>query len=430
MIKQNYETLNETTFTKELENGLTVILLPRKEMEKTYAVFATDYGSIDQTFIPLGGDKEIKVPEGIAHFLEHKLFEKEDGDVFQDFGKQGASANAFTSFTTTAYLFSATDNIIENTRTLIDFVQDPYFTEASVEKEKGIIEQEITMYDDEPDWRSFMGTIKAMFESHPVNVDIAGTVESIQDITKDDLYTCYNTFYHPSNMTLFIAGNFSVEEMMKMIEENQGNKTFAKPEEIIRNYPEELDKVHEVETTIPMNVTVPKSTVGIKENVAFDSPEELLKADILLDMVMDFFYSKGGLYYRELYESSLIDSSFYFDTTIEKNFAYSMIGSNTEDVTRFSSVVKDQLLKTKDFTFKEIQFEKLKKKKIGQMLRGMNSLEFIANQFVHYHALGANLFNVIPIIESLTLKDINEFLRNWIREERLSTCNIVPENAS
>ena len=132
---------------------------------------------------------------------------KKDRDVFADFGKHGASANAFTSFTKTAYLFSATNHIEENVKTLIDFVQDPYFSEKSVEKEKGIIAQEIKMYDDQPDWQSFMGTIKAMFKKHPVNIDIAGTVESISKITKDDLYTCYNTFYHPENMTLFITGN-------------------------------------------------------------------------------------------------------------------------------------------------------------------------------------------------------------------------------
>src|SRR5699024_2434976 len=173
----------------------------KKEIAKTYDLFSTNYGAIDQTFIPIGEESKVTVPEGVAHFLEHKLFEKEDRDVFADFGKQGASPNAYTSFTKTAYLFSATNNIEENVETLINFVQDPYFSEQSVEKEKGIIAQEIKMYDDQPDWQSFMGTIKSMFENHPVNIDIAGTVDSIYEITKDDLYTCYNTFYHPENMT-------------------------------------------------------------------------------------------------------------------------------------------------------------------------------------------------------------------------------------
>ncbi|WP_010093319.1 EF-P 5-aminopentanol modification-associated protein YfmH [Ornithinibacillus scapharcae] len=200
MSKKQYNHIQETLYQEKLDNGLTVFLLPRPQMSKTYAIFSTNYGSIDRTFVPIGETDKITVPDGIAHFLEHKLFEKEDRDVFADFGKQGASANAYTSFTKTAYLFSATTNIEENVKTLLDFVQDPYFSEKSVEKEKGIIGQEIKMYDDQPDWQSFMGTLKGLFKETPVNIDIAGTVESISKITKDDLYTCYHTFYHPENM--------------------------------------------------------------------------------------------------------------------------------------------------------------------------------------------------------------------------------------
>ncbi|MDY7046848.1 pitrilysin family protein, partial [Virgibacillus sp. M23] len=156
----------------------------------------TKYGSIDNRFVPLDKNEMVHVPDGIAHFLEHKLFEKADGDVFQDFSKQGASANAFTSFTRTAYLFSSTSNVERNLETLIDFVQDPYFTEKTVEKEKGIIGQEINMYDDNPDWRLYFGVIENMYKEHPVRIDIAGTVESISHITKDLLYECYETFYH------------------------------------------------------------------------------------------------------------------------------------------------------------------------------------------------------------------------------------------
>src|SRR5690625_684043 len=197
MNKTSYSQIEETVYSKKMENGLNVFLFPKKEMSKTYSLFSTNYGSIDQTFIPAGKEEMITVPDGIAHFLEHKLFEKEDRDVFADFGKQGASANAYTSFTKTAYLFSATNNIDKNVETLLDFVQDPYFSDQTVEKEKGIISQEIKMYDDQPDWQSFMGTVKAMFKHHPVKNDIAGTVDSIMPITKEDLYTCYNTFYHP-----------------------------------------------------------------------------------------------------------------------------------------------------------------------------------------------------------------------------------------
>ncbi|WLV25818.1 pitrilysin family protein [Aciduricibacillus chroicocephali] len=428
MNKQLYETIGETLYKEELGNGLTVFLLPKQEMSKTYAIFGTNYGSIDQDFVPIGSKERVHVPEGIAHFLEHKLFESEKGDVFQDFGKQGASANAFTSFTSTAYLFSATDNIIENTRTLIDFVQDPYFTEQSVEKEKGIIAQEIRMYDDQPDWQSFMGTIKAMFHNHPVNIDIAGTVESIQDITKDDLYTCYNTFYHPENMTLFIAGNFIAEEMLDMIRDNQAKKQFAQMEQIKRFYPEEPETVVEKKKVVQMPVSIPKSIVGIKEKHVPSDPLEFIKTDLFLDIIMDHYYSKGGKYYQELYQSGLVDSSFYYDTSLEKNFGYSMIGGNTEKPDEFAEKVKEQLLSLADEEINENRFEVLKRKKIGQVLRSMNSMEYIANQYIHYNSIGFDFLQLVPVLESLKAEELNGFMNNWIAEDRLAVFQITPES--
>jgi len=427
MHKQLYETIGETLYKEKLSNGLTVFLLPKQEMAKTYAIFGTNYGSIDQDFVPIGQKERIKVPEGIAHFLEHKLFEKEDRDVFQDFGKQGASANAFTSFTSTAYLFSATDNIMENTKTLIDFVQDPYFSESSVEKEKGIIAQEITMYDDQPDWQSFMGTIKSLFHNHPVNIDIAGTVESIQDITKDDLYTCYQTFYHPENMVIFIAGNFNAEEMMAMIQKNQAAKTFEKMEDIQRFYPEEPETVAEKKKILEMPVSIPKSIVGIKEKSVPQDPLEFIKVDLYLDIIMDHFYSKGGQFYQDLYQSGLIDSSFYYETSIEKNFGYSMIGGNTEQPDEFAEKVQAQLLSLSTKVIPNDKFETLKRKKIGQVLRSMNSVEYIANQYLHYNSIGFDFLQLVPVLEGLEAEELNAFLNNWISEDRLAVFQITPE---
>src|SRR6476469_9314628 len=175
MEKIEFKQLQEELYHEKLENGLEVYILPKKGFNKTFATFTTKYGSIDNHFVPLGSEEYIKVPDGIAHFLEHKMFEKEDGDVFQKFSVHGASANAFTSFTRTAYLFSATNKLYDNTEILLDFVQEPYFTEKTVNKEKGIIAQEITMYDDQPDWRLYFGTIENMYKDHPVKIDIAGT---------------------------------------------------------------------------------------------------------------------------------------------------------------------------------------------------------------------------------------------------------------
>lgn len=427
MHKQTYETINETVYIKTLDNGLTVLLLPKQEMSKTYALFSTNYGSIDRTFVPMDQQQQVTVPEGIAHFLEHKLFEKEDRDVFADFGKLGASPNAYTSFTKTAYLFSATNNIEKNVRVLLDFVQSPYFSEQSVEKEKGIIAQEIRMYDDQPDWRSFMGIIKSMFANHPVNNDIAGTVDSIQKITKEALYMCYHTFYHPENMTLSIAGNFEPQAMMELIQKNQATKQFSKLDEIKRYYPKEQEAVAQKEMHITMPVSIPKVTVGIKESTQYLAPSSFLQKDLLQSMVMDYFFATGGSIYQTLYEENLIDNSFEFSTSLEKNFGYSMISSNTQAPKQLADRVKELLLRTNTYTFTPESFETMKKKKIGQLLRSMNSLEYIANQYTHYYSLGLDFFQFIPKVQALTIEEANHFIANWITDERLSVCTIAPQ---
>ncbi|MFU0791015.1 EF-P 5-aminopentanol modification-associated protein YfmH [Virgibacillus proomii] len=427
MNKRTYQDIGETLYTEKLDNGLTVCLLPKQEMAKTHALFTTNYGSIDLHFTPIGKDEAVTVPEGVAHFLEHKLFESEQGDVFYDFSKQGASANAYTSFTKTAYLFTATDHIEKNVETLIDFVQDPYFTEESVEKEKGIIAQEIKMYDDQPEWQAFMGTIKAMFQNHPINVDIAGTVESIYQITKDDLYTCYHTFYHPENMILFITGNFNPKQMMELIKANQAKKKFDRMEQLRRKFPEEPKKVAMKEKQITMPVSIPKCTVGIKGAFNENSPDLVLKNDLLQDMLMDYYFSKGGLYYQELYNKQLIDDSFFYETNIDRDFGYVLIGSNTRSPQEFAKRLKEMLLQIQEGELSEATFQRIKKKKIGQLLRMMNRLETIANSYTHYYLLGIDFFQLLPTVRTLTLQDAKQFMENWIADERLAVCTIAAE---
>ncbi|GGC89946.1 peptidase M16 [Thalassobacillus devorans] len=425
-----YDQLKETIYTETLDNGLKVFLLTKPDMVKTFGIFATDYGSIDQKFTPIGKDETVAVPEGIAHFLEHKLFEKEDRDVFQDFTKQGASANAFTSFTKTAYLFSATSNIEKNVETLLNFVQNPYFSDQSVEKEKGIIAQEIKMYDDQPDWRAFFGTIQSLFHEHPVRVDIAGTVDSIDEITKEDLYTCYETFYHPSNMTLFIAGNFDPEEMMKQVKDNQNAKEFADAPSIHRSYPEEPENVAKAFEKIEMPVTTSKCMIGLKEKVSGLSGREILRAELLSSMILSHYFSKSGEFYEELYENDLIDDSFHYETDLDRQFGFTILGGDSRNPDELAKRVKEMLHQLKERQISQEDFERMKKKKIGQFLRAMNSMEFIANQFSHYHLLGIDLFEVLPEIEALTIENANDFLKNWINEDRIAVFQVVPPQAS
>lgn len=427
MEKISFDQLQENLFHEKLENGLEVYILPKNGFNKTYATFTTKYGSIDNHFIPLDGTEFTKVPDGIAHFLEHKLFEKEDGDVFQDFSKQGASANAFTSFTRTAYLFSSTSNVEQNLETLMDFVQEPYFTEKTVEKEKGIIGQEITMYDDNADWRLYFGLIQNMYKNHPVAIDIAGTVESIAKITKDMLYECYHTFYHPSNMLLFVVGPVDVEKTMNFIKDNQTKKDFKDQAEIKRQFEDERKEVVEKKQVLQMNVHTSKCLLGIKAQDVNQSGIEMLKNELTINVLLDLLFSKSSANYEKLYAEGLIDETFSYDYTQEQGFGFAMIGGDTNEPDRLAEAMKTMLLQAKTSPVLKESLERVKKKKIGTFLRAVNSPEYIANQFTRYAFNEMNLFDVVPTIEEITIEDISNAAKRLLSEECFTVCQVIPK---
>ncbi|MED0586412.1 EF-P 5-aminopentanol modification-associated protein YfmH [Bacillus subtilis] len=428
MIKPiEYEQLQETLYHEKMSNGLDVYVLPKKGFNKTYAVFTTKYGSIDNRFVPLGKNEMVHVPDGIAHFLEHKLFEKADGDVFQDFSKQGASANAFTSFTRTAYLFSSTSNVERNLETLIDFVQDPYFTEKTVEKEKGIIGQEINMYDDNPDWRLYFGVIENMYKEHPVRIDIAGTVESISHITKDLLYECYETFYHPSNMLLFIVGPVDPEAIISQVRENQGKKPYTDQPEIKREEVKEQEAVFRKEKEIKMNVQGPKCLVGLKSKNPIKLGKELLKHELSMNLLLEALFGKSSAQYESLYEKGYIDETFSFDFTAEYGFGFAAIGGDTPEPDQLAEDISSMLLRAGELITAE-KIELARKKKIGTFLKALNSPEYIANQFTRYAFLDMSLFDVVTVLEQITLEDVQNVIQEEIAADRLTVCKVVPKS--
>ncbi|MDW8514523.1 EF-P 5-aminopentanol modification-associated protein YfmH [Priestia flexa] len=427
MEKIEFSQLKEQLYHEKMDNGLEVYILPKPEFNKTFATFTTKYGSVDNQFVPLGEDKMIKVPDGIAHFLEHKLFEKEDGDVFQQFSKQGASANAFTSFTRTAYLFSCTSNFEQNLETLVDFVQEPYFSEKTVEKEKGIIGQEITMYDDNPDWRLYFGTIQNMYKNHPVKIDIAGTIESISHITKDLLYTCYETFYHPSNMLLFVVGPVDAEKVMTQIRENQAKKDYEDMPEITRHFDKEPETVAEQKQVLNMPVQASKAMVGLKTRKPERSGQDMLRHELAMNIVLDLAFGKSSSYYEELYKNGLIDETFSYDYTEENGFGFALIGGDTENPEKFYDRIKEILLEVKSNGLQEEELERVRKKKIGEFLRALNSPEFIANQFTRYAFNDMNLFDVVDTLEKLTVADVKHVMDDMIHEESFTVCEVVPK---
>lgn len=422
-----FNQLGETLYYKKLNNGLDVYILPKKGFSKTFVTFTTKYGSIDRTFVPIGESEAITVPDGIAHFLEHKMFEKEEGDVFQKFSESGASANAFTSFTRTAYLFSATDHLYTSTETLLNFVQEPYFTEKTVEKEKGIIGQEITMYDDQPDWRLYFGAIENMYHTHPVKIDIAGTIESIDKITADHLYTCYNTFYHPSNMLLFVVGNVDQTEMMAFIEDNQNKKEFPEPTPIERHFEEEPTDVAQKERVLNMDVQKPKVYVGLKAKRVDLSGDEMLKHELAVQIALECLFGRASNFYTEVYEGGLIDESFAYDFSLEKGYGFALIGSDSKDPDKLVEAIKNELKKAEDPSYFDAEaVERIKRKKIGFFLRALNSMEFIANQFTRYEFNEMNLFDAVPTIEKITVEDIVKEFETIQGETQQTVFKVLP----
>lgn len=427
MNKTEYDQINETLYHEVLPNGLTVYLLPKNDYHKTYGLFSTNYGSIDNEFIPYGSDKKIKVPDGIAHFLEHKLFEKEDGDVFQLFGQQGASANAFTSFTKTSYLFSTTDQVEKNLTTLLDFVQAPYFTEETVNKEKGIIGQEIQMYEDDPNWRMFFGILNNLYPEHPLHIDIAGTVESIEAITADDLYTCYRTFYQPSNMVLFVVGKLEPEKLMELIRINQNAKDFPPAQKIERYFPDNNGDII-AKSSMRSAITRDKFVLGIKGlDVLPAEGKELLRYKTALNLLFQLLLGNTSQNYLKMYNDGLIDDSFGFEFSLDREFHFADFSGDTDQPEKAAEKVKEILLHfEEDQELSEENLTLLKKKMLGQYFQTLNSLEYIANQFTQSLFGDQTLFDLPEIIESIQLADVLKVGRSFIKEEAFSEFYMQP----
>jgi predicted Zn-dependent peptidase len=416
-----FEQLQETIYHEKLDNGLEVYVLPKAGFQKTYATFTTKYGSIDNHFVPPGRE-EIQVPDGIAHFLEHKMFEDEAGDVFHEFSKNGAQVNAFTSFDRTAYLFTATDLVHKNLLTLLDFVQTPYFTDENVEKEKGIIEQEIKMYQDNPDWRSYFGFIRALFHQHPVKIDIAGTVDSIYKITKEMLYSCYETFYHPSNMLLFVVGAVDPTEVIELVKENQSKKPFKAKEEIQRLFEEEPSTISMEKNEISLSVGIPKCIMGYKEAQLGLQGQPMLKQELTTEILFEMLIGPSSSFYQELLEEGLIDDSFGTDYNLESSYGFSLMGGNAKYPDKLVDKIKARFGEIQHTGLNSQDFERIKKKKIGGFLKALNSPEYIANQFTRYQFNQLNLFDVLPTLEGLKYEDIEERFNNHIKPEQFTIC--------
>lgn len=414
---KNYQQYGDKVYIDELDNGLSVVMIPKSGYHKTYATFSVNYGSIDTT---INGKK---YPSGIAHFLEHKMFDKKDHDAMDVFSKYGASSNAFTNFNKTSYLFSTTDNVHDNLIELLDFVQEPYFDEQKVEKEKGIIGQEISMYDDNPGSVLFFKTIQNMYPDTPLNVDIAGSQDSINRITKDDLYDSYNYFYQPSNMQLTIVGDINPEETLKWVIDNQNSKKLPTAKPINKTIIESNDLVRE--TTQKMDVKIPKVAIGIKGSNQFNND---IKYELSISLLLQMLLSEGSEVYEKLYNDGIIDDSFGFDFDCEDQFNYAIFAGETDDIDSFYQEITKVLFGFEDIV-KELneEFELIKREEIGQHISMMNSIEAVSNSVNDKDHNYRNLYDEIEIIKSLQLNDVIYYGKMLLKEEFMVKNIILPQ---
>lgn len=392
-------------------SGLVIYVYPKEGYKSAYAIFGTKYGSINTAFSVDGG-KKITVPDGIAHYLEHKLFESEDGDAFARYAKTGANANAYTSFEKTCYLFSCTENFEQSLEILLDFVQEPYFTAQTVQKEQGIIGQEIKMYDDSPDWRVMFNMLEGMYKNHPVRIDIAGTVETIAEITAEKLYQVYNVFYNLNNMALCVSGNVTVDGVLKIADK------MLKPcekHEITNYFEEEPYEVNTefVEQTFP--VSMPMFNLGFKEKADKMLDEKsLAQTDILLYMLA----SDTSTLYRSLMDANLINSSFSYELFEGPGYCSVIFGGESRAPKQAAEMIKQYISRVKKEGLKKEDFEIAKKAVYGDAVSSLNSVSSVSNSIIDYHFSGNNLFTYIDEVSNASFEDVLQRL-----SQMLDVCN-------
>lgn len=415
------ELLNEKYYDIDHPSGLKILVMPKENYSSTYAIFATKYGSID-TMIQMSDGSFKEIPEGTAHFLEHKLFESEDLDAFERFAKTGASANAYTSFERTGYLFSCSANFKKNLEILLDFVQNPYFTQATVEKEQGIIGQEIDMYKDAPDWEVMFNCLRTMYHNLPVRIDIAGTQESIAQITAKTLYGCYDNFYNLHNMVLAVAGNADVDEIVevadKVLKPVEGKmaqrKVIDEPEEVIDNYIEEK-----------LSVATPQFMFGFKES--WDTPERTTKEEISMEILLDMISGQSSELYKRLFDGKLINNSFGFEYFTGFGYSCVLFAGESNDPKKVAEEIVGEIGKFRETGFDETAFERTKKKLYGRMIMGMNDIEGLANNMAVSYFAGEDVFTDFEIFKTVTLDDINDIFKKTLDENR-SVLSVINPN--
>lgn len=418
--------LHEEYYYLTLNNGMHVYLYPKPKFHRTYGVFATKFGSCDLEFYDPQTNELVVTPPGVAHFLEHKMFECSDGSDATDlFSEIGGESNAYTTYDKTAYLFTCTENELENIQILLDFVQSPYFTNENVNKEKGIIEQELKMYLDRASTAIYIQLLNNMYKKNHVRYDIGGTLESINQIDEKILQQCYDVFYHPSNMVLSLIGNFDLDKVIELIKQNQDDKYFNVNNKIKRRYYLEDEKVVEEDTTSYMDITTPKVGCGVKFSVLGLDNKSIYKNMILLDILMDMTFDESSDFYHRLLNKKIINNSFGYDTYFEPTYAHVTFTVDTLKVEEFKNELYNELINIKNKKIDQATFNRYKKIELANAIARFNYLESIANLIVDLDGLDLELFDTIDIKNNIKVEDLNEIMKMF-KEESITFHTIYP----
>ena len=405
--------VKEKLYIEKLQNGLTVMIIPKKDIQKKYMIWGTNYGSNDNKFIVPGEQNVTEVPNGVAHFLEHKMFEQENGTNSLDvLTALGVNANAYTTNDHTAYLFECTDNFYEAMDELMDYVQHPYFTDENVEKEKGIIGQEIMMYDDSPDWKVYLNAMQILYHNHPVKIDVVGTIDSISKIDKEVLYKCYNTFYNPSNMAMVVCGDIEPEELLEQIKkrliDKKGNG------EIKRIYPDEPDNVVKNKIEQKMDVSQPLFTIGIKDKNVEET--ERVKKHIAIEILLNMIIGKSSKLYKELYNNEMLFGVPSLDYEFSRGYAHILITGQSPDpekvYERFKQTVANMKIDSKEFN-------RIRKRIYGEYIKEYNDVEDIARMFLSDFFKEMNSFDFLEEITVINEEYVEQVLKDVFNDKKM-----------
>ena len=425
MKQTEYRRLNEKVFRETCDNGLRLIVVPKEGFSKTYAFFATNYGSMDMRFSLNGAWKE--TPAGVAHYLEHKMFDTKEGNALQELAKLGAEPNAFTSDAITGYYFESTESFEESLRILLSFVSVPYFTEESVAKEQGIIGQEIRMIEDNPNWQVYSNLLKGLYANHPARIPVAGSVESIAEITAEMLYDCHKAFYDPSNMALCVVGDVDPQHILKIAEEVLPRSSHPRIE---RDYGAEESKLAaspSVETT--MAVSLPLFLCGYKCEDA-GTGEESLRRELIGNMACDILFGESSPLYNRLYAEGLINSEFGGGYEILPGISFVVVGGESQSPRKVHLAIVEEAERIAREGVGEDLWQQVRRATYGSLLRGLNSFESIAVGMAEGTFREYDYFRFPEVFDTITKQDIEQFITGYVTPDRATISIVHPKEES